>query len=587
MCGIFGYVGQPVKVGPVVLEALRSMEYRGYDSWGVAYTTGEQPGGIIKAVGRVEVGAAAGAEATAAIGHTRWATHGEVCERNAHPHLSCGGRIAVVHNGIIENADELRAGLEDVLLASDTDSEIMAHLVAHNVGRSHSLTEAVQTAFSSIEGNNAFVVLDRATGEVVVVTRRLPIRLSRHDDGVVLASDPAALAGMVETAIALPDDTAVSLGTPTHVAEAVVRLIAEGRGVPVPDRGERIEGGPGISMRSEIAEQPAVLRRVAADIEPVLAAVALARQAERVVFTGCGSASHAAMYAADLLVEAEVGIDGVAIPASEILGQPGRIRPGDVMVALTQSGETADVIDAVTIARERGAAVVGLINAEGSSVERLVDVAVPLLAGHERSVLATKSYLAMLARGAQLVRGMTGAADGALGIWLLGEADDVQEVLGSRRTQHWIAGLAEQLAHGSSALMLTSGGHMPVAREAALKVKEGSYVHAEAVLSGELKHGVIALVEDHFPCVMLTPDEAIASRLRIAAEELRSRGAAVYWLGPGAPHGLIQEQAGIVVETPSPFAQTVLMQMVALETALMRGVDPDFPRNLAKSVTVR
>ncbi|HEV2127315.1 MAG TPA: hypothetical protein VGR22_01710, partial [Thermomicrobiales bacterium] len=288
MCGIFGYVGEPVKVGPVVLEALRSMEYRGYDSWGVAFTVGDQPGEVIKAVGRVEVGAAADSEATAAIGHTRWATHGEVCERNAHPHLGCGGRIAVVHNGIIENVDGLRGELDDLLLASDTDSEIMAHLVSRNVGLGQSLREVVQIAFSSIEGNNAFVVLDRATGEVVVVTRRLPIRLSRHDRGVVLASDPAALSGMVETAVALPDDTAVSLGTPTRVAEGIDRLIAGGRRIAVPDRGERIKGGPGASMRAEITEQPSVLRRIAADTEPVQAAAELARQADRVVFTGCG-----------------------------------------------------------------------------------------------------------------------------------------------------------------------------------------------------------------------------------------------------------------------------------------------------------
>jgi glutamine---fructose-6-phosphate transaminase (isomerizing) len=587
VCGIFGYVGQPVQVGPVVLEALRSMEYRGYDSWGVAHTMADRPGGIIKAVGRVDTGAAADVEATAAIGHTRWATHGEVCERNAHPHLGCGGRIAVVHNGIIENADVLRAELADVLVVSDTDSEIMAHLVARRIGTGDTLVEAVQRAFAVIDGNNAFVVLDRLQGEVAVGTRRLPIRLSRHDGGVVLASDPAALAGLVATAISLPDDTAVSLGTSAQASEHVARLIADGRQVAVPDRGTRLEGGPGVSMRAEVGDQPEVLRRIAGDPEPVLAAAALARQAERIVFTGCGSASHAAMYAADLLVEADAEIGGLAIPASEILGQPNRIQPGDVVVALTQSGETADVIDAVTIARQRGASVIGLINADGSTVERLVDRAVPLRAGHERSVLATKSYLAMLARAAQLVRAVIDPDTGWDQNWLVGEASAVARALASRPAQHWVAGLAEGLAQRSSALMVTSGVHMPVAREAALKVKEGSYVHAEAVLSGELKHGVIALVEPGFPCVMLAPNAAVAGHLRIAAEELRSRGAAVSWLGPDAPKGIGRHGEGTMLAHGSAFVQTALMQMVALETALLRGVDPDFPRNLAKSVTVR
>jgi glucosamine--fructose-6-phosphate aminotransferase (isomerizing) len=241
------------------------------------------------------------------------------------------------------------------------------------------------------------------------------------------------------------------------------------------------------------------------------------------------------------------------------------------------------VIDALTIARERGAASIGLINAEASSVERLVDVAVPLLAGHERSVLATKSYLAMLARAAQLVGAIVGH-DAASSLDLGAEADELQGALTDRRIRNWVNALASMLAGRSSAMVVTSGAHMPVGYEAALKVKEGSYVHAEAVRTGELKHGVIALIDDGFPCILMTPDATVAGRLRIAAEELRSRGAAVLWVGPAAPSTLT---ADAVVDIRSPFTQTMLMQLVALETALMRGVDPDYPRNLAKSVTVR
>lgn len=582
MCGIFGYVGAPVEVGPMVLEALRSMEYRGYDSWGVAYVTAGQPGGVIKGVGRVAVDAAGDASATSAIGHTRWATHGGVCERNAHPHLGSNGRIAVVHNGIIENADALRGDLAPAGgYVSDTDSELMAHLVERHLGEHGALTSAVDRAFSLIEGNNAFVVLDRDTGEIVVVTRRLPIRLSRAGDALVLASDPAALAGVVTTTVAVPDNTAVSLGTPAGSSEDALRLLASGKAIAVPDRRVANEGGPAASIRAEIAEQPAVLRRIGNDRASVDAAAAIARQANRVVFTGCGSASHAAMYAADLLADAQDSIDAVAIPASELLGRPSLIRVGDVVVALTQSGETADVIDAVTIASERGASTIGLINADGSSVERLVDVSLPLLAGHERSVLATKSYLAMLARGFQLVDAIVGGS-GTLD--LQDEADTLERILIDRRTRNWIASQAASLAGRASAMVVTSGLHVPVALEAALKVKEGSYVHAEAVRTGELKHGVIALVEDGFPCILMTPDETVAARLRIAAEELRSRGAAVTWVGPGAPASLERD---VVVEISSAFSQTALMQLVAMETALARGIDPDYPRNLAKSVTVR
>lgn len=582
MCGIFGYVGAPVAVGPMVLEALRSMEYRGYDSWGVAYVNGSLPGAVIKGVGRVSVDAAGDASATSAIGHTRWATHGGVCERNAHPHLGPKERVAVVHNGIIENADGLRADLaSDAGFASETDSELMAHLVERHLGDHGALTSAVDRAFSYIEGNNAFVVLDRVTGEIVVVTRRLPIRLSRAGDALVLASDPAALAGVVTTTVAVPDNTAVSLGTPAGSSEDALRLLASGKPIAVPDRRVANEGGPAASIRAEIAEQPSVLRRIAEDREVVGAVAAIAREAKRVVFTGCGSASHAAMYAADLLADDEGSVDAVAVPASEILGRPSLVHDGDVVVALTQSGETADVIDAVSIARERGASTIGLINADGSSVERLVDVSVPLLAGHERSVLATKSYLAMLARCEQLVEGIV---CGSASVDLRSEADTLAGILDDRRTRNWIASQAASLAGRTSAMVVTSGLHLPIALESALKIKEGSYVHAEAIRTGELKHGVIALVEDGFPCILMTPDETIAGRLRIAAEELRSRGAAVTWVGPGAPASLERD---VLVDISSAYAQTALMQLVAMETALARGVDPDYPRNLAKSVTVR
>jgi glucosamine--fructose-6-phosphate aminotransferase (isomerizing) len=279
------------------------------------------------------------------------------------------------------------------------------------------------------------------------------------------------------------------------------------------------------------------------------------------------------------------GPTAVAWPASEVESSATLVRDTDAVVALSQSGETADVLDALTVARERGATTVGLINAEHSSAERLLDLVVPLCAGHERSVLATKSFMAMLARLWQLVHEMNGAHPDCTRATLLESAELVRAGLREPEAQQWTTKLATSLASRESAMVVSGGAHLPIADEAALKIKEGTYVHAESVRTGELKHGVIALVEAGYPCLLMAPDGQASNRLGIAAEELRTRGADVYWVGPGRPAGL--GTGGPVISSGSPFVQTALIQRVALETALQRGVDPDYPRNLAKSVTVR
>ncbi len=561
------------------------MEYRGYDSWGVAYTGDRNEGAVIRRVGRVAVEAAGDAEARAAIGHTRWATHGDVSERNAHPHLGANGRIALVHNGIIENVDQLRTQvLPACRMRSDTDSELLAHLVERRLRESDDVRSAVASAFALIEGTNACAVLDRATGEIVVAAHRLPIRLGKTRGALVIASDLAALSGTVETAVVVPDDVVVSLGTPDRLGVDALQLLDLAEAVQVPGFARTTRGEPGASMRAEIAEQPDVLRRIAASGDLARHAARLLSRTSRVVFTGCGSAYHAAMFTSELLQEAANGLASTAIPASELLARPALIHSGDTLVAFTQSGETADVIDAIAVARDRDATVIGVVNMEGSTVAGLVDAVVPLCAGPERSVLATKSCLAMIARGRQLVDAVTGSQACRT---LEHEACRLETALGCETHRSRIGALADHLSGRQSALVVAGGAHLPVALEAALKIKEGSYLHAEAVRTGELKHGVIALIDDGYPCILLAPEGNQVSRLRIAADELASRGAAVYWMGPGAPAARDHVQHGLLTDSGSPYVQTMLGQMVALETALRRGVDPDFPRNLAKSVTVR
>lgn len=592
MCGIFGYVGVPAPVDHVVLGALRAMEYRGYDSWGTAYISDDHQVGVAKGVGRVPHAGTIHRDASAAIGHTRWATHGEVSERNAHPHVSPDGRVAVVHNGIIENAEALRQTLGDsAWYASDTDSELMAHLVGVHLEQGFGLQKAVQDAFLLIEGTNAFVVLDFSTEEIVAITHRLPIRISCVADRVMLASDPAVFAGQATSILVLPDDVPVSLGLPGVKTASLLELERTGERVMVPDRCELPHTGPGSSMRAEIAEQPHVLRRLASSPGALDEAIASVARARRIVLTGCGSAFHAASFAADRLSYAAFGVDAVAIAASEMEERAPALGSEDVVIALTQSGETADVIDAVTLAAERGATTIGMVNVSGSSVARMVEIEVPLLAGTERSVLATKSFTAMLGRMVQFVDGLMsmtghrpigGAEDG-----LLIHAEALESTLSSAEVARWVEALQECLVDRSNALVVGAGAQMPIASEAALKIKEGTYVHAEAVRAGELKHGVIALIDNGFPCLLMSSGDAGASRQRIASAELRSRGAAVFELAARRAHELgdVRTQQRLTAKTP--FEQTAIVQTVALETALARGIDPDYPRNLAKSVTVR
>lgn len=592
MCGIFGYVGTPVPVDQVVLGALRSMEYRGYDSWGTAFVSAEAGRRVVKGVGRVPQSSVVDGYASSAIGHTRWATHGDVCERNAHPHLSQDGRLAVVHNGIIENADVLRRKTTGVATCvSDTDTEVMAHLVRREMQQGACLVRAVERAFHSIEGNNAFVVLDLCTQETVAITHRLPIRISMTERGVMLASDPVVFAGKATSILVVPDDMPVSLGRPDAMGDSLLELERTGERVGVPALERHQRGGPGSSMRAEIGEQPEVLERLASTAEAVQEAVALAAGARRVVFTGCGSAYHAALFAVDRAAYGSCAIDAVAIPASEMEERRHAIGANDVVVALSQSGETADVIDALVAASERGATTIGVVNVAGSSVARMVDIEVPLLAGTERSVLATKSFTAMLGRMVQLVDGVAAVGRGSTGIsaaaeLLCRQADEMARALHAGDIRNWIDTFRGALVPAPSAFVVGAGMHQSIASEAALKLKEGAYLHAEAVRAGELKHGVIALIERGFPCLLLSGNEREAQRQAIIAAELASRGASVFAMS-SVDDGRSGCGVSWVLKAGTPFVQTMVVQMAALETALERGIDPDYPRNLAKSVTVR
>lgn len=580
MCGIFGYVGVPTQVVPMVSTALKTMEYRGYDSWGIAWDNGRSLR-CEKATGRVPEGLDALPISSLAIGHTRWATHGVVNMRNAHPHFNSTDQIGVVHNGVIENAHKLREDLlDEVVFRSETDSEIVAHLVSREMDHGASLEDAAKSVFLRLEGNSAIVVASRKSGEMVAITSRSPLRLGRGAGGWYLASDPLALAELCDQIAIIPDHALLRLDQGTAVLRSCpagekLRLAWE----DVPHESSVSLGKYPHFTIKEISDQPDVLRRLIAEGNDVVPLADGIRRHSHLIMTGCGSAYYAALLGAEWLRQAtDCWID--VLPASEFHADTRNHGADTLVLALTQSGETADVVDAIHIARVWGATTATLVNTESSTVAKMVGVVVPIHAGVERSVLATKSFLAMVTRLLQLTALLGNESNSRS---LTTSVAEIERVIDCDA----IHSLAYRIQSRDHVLTLGKGRGHKVALEAALKIKEGSYAHAEAFLTGELKHGPLALVTDGMPCLLFatTPQELASAK--VAAQEIMSRGGVTIGVGSfdeaDCSEVLFVPDIGIA----TPLVHLAVAQTLAYHLAIARGVDPDFPRNLAKSVTVR
>ena len=579
MCGVFGYVGQSTPVVPLVANALRIMEYRGYDSWGIGWDQGAHVE-LIKQTGRVPLQLAHDASASIAIGHTRWATHGGVTDENAHPHTDSSNQIAVVHNGMIENAESLKAQyLSEITFRSETDSEIVPHLIRHFLDQRGTFAEAVRQAFLLLDGSSAIVAMDRSNEMIVAITARSPLRIGRRTDGWELASDPLACAGSSEEIAVVPDHHLLILTRDV----AQIMNVHDGSEVaiswePTPEEAHTSRGNfPHFTIK-EIHDQVDVIRELstcAIDAHPLAEAI---RRHQHIILTGCGSAHYAASLGANWLRQSvDAWID--VVPASEMSQHTRNMGADTLVIAFTQSGETADVVDAIQVARGWGASIGTIINTETSTIARMADIVLPIRAGVERSVLATKSFLAMAMRMYQTAAIIANQepVDGA------GTISNIKAIL----VDDHIARIAEQIAGARSMVVLGKDMGLTVAQEAALKIKEGSYLHAEAFLMGELKHGPLALIEEGTPCLIFaTTDEEIVWA-RLAAAEVSSRGGYVIGVGPWATHechAVINIESGTSLTS---LEHLVAAQKLAYHIAIARGVDPDFPRNLAKSVTVR
>jgi glucosamine--fructose-6-phosphate aminotransferase (isomerizing) len=606
MCGIVGYVG-PDPALPVILEGLRRLEYRGYDSSGVALIDGGLS--VLKRAGKLgELDAALEAEGEPAgsvgIGHTRWATHGPPTDRNAHPHTDCDGRIAVIHNGIVENFAELRAVLEKRghTLVSETDTEVVAHLIEEQEG---TLADRVRAAVRTLDGAFALVVLGLDEPDVIVGVRvASPLIVGLGDGENLLASDIPAVLQKTRTVVPIAERQVV------EVRASGIRVTdldgAEVAAKPFEvewDVARAQKGGFDDFMLKEIWEQPAAIRDtlVGRVNEPGLLALDelhtdtdVLREIDKVFVVACGTAFHSglvAKYAIEHWTRVPVEID----VASEFRYRDPVLGPDTLTLAVSQSGETIDTLEAARHAARQGSKVLAVTNTIGSSLAREADAVMYTHAGPEICVAATKTFatqmaaLHLVALYLAQVRGSMFPVEIFETVMRMRELPD--QVARTLDLSEQIAGIAGELRDRGDELFIGRHTGYPAALEGALKLKELSYLHAEGYPAGELKHGPIALVEEGVPVVAVATECHVYPKVLSNIQEVRARGAKVIAVASEGDEeiGEHAEHVLFVPRVPELFAPVVVtppLQLLAYHVAKLRGCDVDQPRNLAKSVTV-
>ncbi|MEZ5185306.1 MAG: glutamine--fructose-6-phosphate transaminase (isomerizing) [Candidatus Nanopelagicales bacterium] len=614
MCGIVGYVGGQ-DATEVVVEGLRRLEYRGYDSAGVAVVTGT---GVQsrKRAGKLANLEKALAESplpatTVGIGHTRWATHGAPNDVNAHPHLSEDGRLAVIHNGIIENFAELRDQLEavGVVFLSETDTEVAAHLLAQELQGSSGLTEAMQRTCQKLRGAFTLVAASAdAHGMLVGARRNSPLVVGLGDGETFLASDVSAFIAHTRFAMELGQDQVITITSAGVEVTDFDGAPAAGVEFEVTwDASAAEKGGYDLFMLKEIAEQPkavadTLLGRVTQENRLTLDGLTISdnelREIDKIVVAACGTAYHAGLVA-KYAIEHWTRIPVEVELASEFRYRDPILDRQTLVVAISQSGETMDTLMAVRHAREQGSRVLSICNTQGSTIPRESDAALYTYAGPEIAVASTKAFLTQLV-ATQLFGMYLGQVRGNLfGDEIRGLVSDLASMPNKidlvLDTMDPVRELARGLKDARSVLFLGRHVGYPVALEGALKLKELAYMHAEGFPAGELKHGPIALIEDGLPviCVMPSPRgrSVLHEKMISNLQEVRARGAYTIVIAEEGDEG-VGPYADEVISVPAvptlmqPLVTTVPLQVFACELATAKGHDVDQPRNLAKSVTV-
>lgn len=598
MCGIIAYKGRRTNAAELVLKGLKKLEYRGYDSWGVAVRT-EKNIFILKKtgkIGEIDLKNFNLPESTLAMAHSRWATHGGVTQKNAHPHGSCKNRVVVIHNGIIENYLPIKKTLlkKGHKFISETDTEVAAHLIEQNLKKypagkvtKEILQKAVQKALVKLHGRYAFLVMCEDCDAIVAARRGSPMIVGKGvDNEYFIASDIPAFLEYTKQVMYLDDDEMVVLDGGHQFINLKTGATVEKRIVEIHWRAQEAEKGDFEHfMIKEIMEQKDTIHRAINQDEKLIKKITNAlKKAKNVYLVGCGTAGKVCMAGSYLFSKIA---KKQAIPefGSEIANFKNFIDKDSVLVAISQSGETADTLEAMEVAKKAKAKILAVVNVEGSSIERMADISINIKAGPEKAVASTKATTAQLAIMTLLAYSLAGKLNEGRKV-LAEAASQINDMLNPRYEEH-VQTLAQQIKNVESMYVIGRGMNYPMALESAIKLQEVSYIHAEGFAGGELKHGPIALISKGTPCIALVANDENRDDILSNAIEIKARGGFIIGVSPKR-----EEVFDYWIKVPdagnaSPIVNIIPVQLLAYQLAVLRKNNPDMPRNLAKSVTVK
>ena len=600
MCGIFGYVGNRNNAEQLVLTGLKSLEYRGYDSWGVAAVPAEiknQKSKIkneVKIIVKKKAGKIGDATvddmpaSSFALGHTRWATHGGVTDANAHPHLDCTGTIALVHNGIFENylnfKKTLAAGRHRFI--SETDTEVIVHLL-EEYRNTMSLPDSVQKVFSQMDGLNAIIAIDKNERHLVAARNGSPLIIGLGKKENFLASDPAALLPYTKTVCFLEDDQMAIIADD----DVTIKNVKTGKTLLLKKTtltwslAQSQKGTFPFFMIKEIHEEPGLVADIAANAGGQAEKIAaIIKRSYGTYMVGCGTAGYAAIAGAYLFSKIAQRHVNPAI-GSEFGYHLDFLTARSLVIALSQSGETMDILESVKKAKGKGAKIFALVNVLGSTLYREADYKMLVGAGPEKSVASTKDFIGKLSHLTLLAYAVAGNIEEGKRV-LMKAAKSAKTVVSSAYVA-LIKKLVKKIKNVEHAYVIGRGISYVAALETALKIKEISYIHAEGLAAGELKHGTLALIEKGTPCIVFLPNDETYGANLAAAMEIKARGG--YIVGVSyKPHEVFDYYLPVADASEATIIPNVIVgQLLAYYLTIEKGLDPDKPRNLAKSVTVK